>query len=51
VDEGRISDALEIADALPEGAKAPLAEWMAQANLRLSAAREAEALATSLNSQ
>lgn len=51
VDEGRISDALEIADALPEGAKAPLAEWMAQANLRLSAAREAETLATSLNSQ
>lgn len=51
VDEGRISYALEIADALPEGAKAPLAEWMAQANLRLSAAREAEALATSLNSQ
>jgi hypothetical protein len=51
VDEGRISDALEIADALPEGAKAPLAEWMAQANLRLSAAREAEALATFLNSQ
>lgn len=51
VDEGRISYALEIADALPEGAKAPLAEWMAQANLRLSAAREAETLATSLNSQ
>ncbi len=51
VDEGRIADALAIADALPEGAKAPLADWMTQANFRLSAAREAEALATSLNSQ
>ncbi|WP_439141805.1 COG4223 family protein [Planktotalea sp.] len=51
VDEGRIADALAIADALPEGAKAPLADWMTQANLRLSAAREAQALATSLNSQ
>lgn len=51
VSEGRIADALSQADALPEGAKSPLADWMAQAQLRLSAAREAEALATSLNSQ
>ena len=49
--EGRVSDALAQADALPDVAKAPLADWMAQANLRLNAAREAEALATSLNSQ
>ena len=49
--EGRISDALAQADVLPDAAKAPLADWMAQANLRLNAAREAEALATSLNSQ
>ncbi len=51
VEEGRISDALAEADTLPEGAKAPLADWVAQANLRLTAAREAEALANSLNSQ
>ncbi|MEN8891590.1 COG4223 family protein [Planktotalea arctica] len=51
VSEGRIADALAQADVLPDTAKAPLAEWMAQANLRLSAAREAEALANSLNSQ
>jgi hypothetical protein len=51
IDAGRISDALAEADTLPDGAKAPLADWMEQANLRLSAAREAEALASSLNSQ
>ncbi len=51
VGEGRIADALALADMLPDAAKAPLADWMARANLRLSAAREAEALATSLNSQ
>ena len=51
VGEGRIADALALTEALPDAAKAPLADWMAQANLRLSAAREAEALATSLNSQ
>lgn len=51
VGEGRIADALALAEALPDAAKAPLADWIAQANLRLSAAREAEALANSLNSQ
>ena len=51
VSEGRIADALAQADVLPDTAKAPLADWMAAANLRLSAAREAEALANSLNSQ
>ncbi|MGB7318340.1 MAG: hypothetical protein WBC85_10285 [Planktotalea sp.] len=51
VGEGRIADALSLADGLPDAAKAPLADWMARANLRLSAAREAEALANSLNSQ
>lgn len=51
VSEGRIADALAQAEVLPDAAKAPLADWMAQANLRLSAAREAEALANSLNSQ
>lgn len=51
VNEGRIADALALSDALPDAAKAPLADWMSQANLRLSAAREAEALANSLNSQ
>ncbi len=49
--EGRIADALSTAEALPDTAKAPLSDWMTQADLRLSAAREAEALATSLNSQ
>lgn len=48
---GRIADALAQADALPDGAKAPLSEWMAQAELRLAATRDAEALAISLNSQ
>lgn len=51
VEAGRISDALAEADTLPDGAKAPLAEWVEQANLRLTAAREAEAFANSLNSQ
>ena len=49
--EGRIADALAQAEVLPDAAKAPLADWIAQANLRLTAAREAEALANSLNSQ
>ncbi|WP_293441899.1 hypothetical protein [Planktotalea sp.] len=51
IDAGRISDALVEANTLPDGAKAPLADWMQQANLRLSAAREAEVLASTLNSQ
>lgn len=51
LDAGRISDALSEADALPDGAKAPLADWIAQATLRLTTAREAETLANSLNSQ
>ena len=51
VEAGRISDALAEADTLPDGAKALLADWMEQANLRLSATREAEVLASSLNSQ
>lgn len=51
VGEGRIADALALVDALPDAAKAPLADWAALANTRLNAAREAQALATSLNSQ
>ncbi|MEP5155151.1 hypothetical protein [Planktotalea sp.] len=51
VGEGRIEDALALVDALPEAAKAPLADWVALASSRLNAAREAEALANSLNSQ
>lgn len=49
--DGRVSDALADMDALPDTAKAQLSEWAAQANLRLTAAREVEALANSLNSQ
>lgn len=48
---GRIADALADMEALPDAAKAPLADWAATAELRLTAAREAEALATSLNTQ
>ena len=51
VRDGRLSDALAEMDALPDAAKAPLAEWAAQAKLRLSAIADAEALANSLNSQ
>lgn len=51
VNEGRISDALAEAEALPDAAKAALDGWMAQAALRLTAAQQAEALANSLNSQ
>lgn len=51
VKEGRIADALADMEGLPDAAKAPLADWAAQANLRLTVAREAETLATSLNSQ
>jgi hypothetical protein len=51
VGEGRIEDALALVDALPDAAKAPLADWAALASSRLNAARAAEALATSLNSQ
>lgn len=51
VEAGNIADALAEADALPDAAKAELADWTAQADLRLSAAREAEALANSLNTQ
>jgi hypothetical protein len=51
VETGNIADALAEADALPDVAKAELADWTVQADLRLSAAREAEALANSLNTQ
>lgn len=51
VNEGRIADALAEVDTLPDTAKAVLEGWSDQANLRLSAAQEAEALANSLNSQ
>lgn len=51
VNDGRIADALAEAEALPEAAKSALASWSDQANLRLTAAQEAEALANSLNSQ
>lgn len=51
VKDGNISEALAEMEALPDSAKASLAEWAAQANLRGSALQEAQALATSLNSQ
>lgn len=51
IKDGRISDALGELDALPEIAQAPLADWTAQANLRLTATADAEALANTLNSQ
>lgn len=51
VKDGRIADALADLEALPDSAKAPLAAWMSQADLRLTAAREAEVLANTLNSQ
>jgi hypothetical protein len=50
VKDGNISGALAEMEALPDAAKAPLADWAAQANLRSSALQEAQALATSLNS-
>lgn len=51
VKEGRLSDALAEMDGLPDAAKAPLAAWADAARLRLTAIGDAEALATSLNSQ
>ena len=51
VTEGRIDTALTELDALPDVAKAPLADWIAQAQRRQAAMNAADTLAQSLTSK
>lgn len=49
VTEGRLGDAMAEIEALPEAARAPLLEWVAQATRRQEALDAAEALAETVN--
>lgn len=49
VKEGRLTDAIAELDALPEGARAQMQTWLAQAQTRADAQAAAEALAAEIN--
>jgi len=49
VNEGRLTDALAELEALPEGARAEMTDWLGRAESRAAALKAADALASELN--